>query len=340
MKKALRAAVAVGLAMFVAGIHAGTIRIVTYNVFSYGNANSSEWNALVRIVQSLNPDILLIQEAVNDAGRAAFEAQFAAQYPHRILGSPNDGSARQEIFSRWPMVNAVQIFANGFIRPSLRADVEQDPLNPGPEFRIYNVHFDSGFEQHDWEDRAAMALAIRNDVATLQSTRPDFRIIFAGDVNEEPGDADIVTLYKPQFTLNLVSKTDCTGDDATRPSSGRNIDHYIVSNTVNAKVVNKFIYNTADCTPFPPALPGDSAASSDHLAVVFDFDLVTFKRGDTNNDGVIDFFDIDSFVLALTNPTAYRAQYPWIDIEEVADINQDGAVDFFDIDPFIILVTG
>ena len=61
--------------------------------------------------------------------------------------------------------------------------------------------------------------------------------------------------------------------------------------------------------------------------------------GDMNCDGAVNFFDIDAFVLAVTNQPAYEAAYPNCDLLN-GDCNDDGAVDFFDIDPFVALVTG
>ena len=57
-------------------------------------------------------------------------------------------------------------------------------------------------------------------------------------------------------------------------------------------------------------------------------------RGDINCDGSIDFFDIDPFLLALFDETAYEDTYPNCDLSN-ADANDDGSVDFFDIDPFL-----
>lgn len=59
--------------------------------------------------------------------------------------------------------------------------------------------------------------------------------------------------------------------------------------------------------------------------------------GDLDCDGDVDFFDIDSFVLALQGETAYAAVYPncnWLN----GDCDLDGDVDFFDIDPFVALI--
>ena len=62
-----------------------------------------------------------------------------------------------------------------------------------------------------------------------------------------------------------------------------------------------------------------------------------FQLGDLNCDGSVDFFDIDAFVLAVTDPAAYAAAYPDCDIM-LADINGDGSVNFFDIDGFVALI--
>jgi 6-phosphogluconolactonase (cycloisomerase 2 family) len=61
--------------------------------------------------------------------------------------------------------------------------------------------------------------------------------------------------------------------------------------------------------------------------------------GDLNCDGAINTFDIDPFVLALTDTAAYAEAYPGCDWM-LADINGDGFVNTFDIDPFVLLLTG
>jgi len=64
-----------------------------------------------------------------------------------------------------------------------------------------------------------------------------------------------------------------------------------------------------------------------------------YQPGDLNCDGLINAFDIDPFVLALTDPEAYALAYPDCDYM-LADINGDGLVNAFDIDPFVQLLTG
>ncbi len=61
--------------------------------------------------------------------------------------------------------------------------------------------------------------------------------------------------------------------------------------------------------------------------------------GDLNCDYTVDFFDIEPFVLAITDPDEYCQTHPACDIT-LGDCNHDGDVDFFDIDPFVLLITG
>jgi len=60
--------------------------------------------------------------------------------------------------------------------------------------------------------------------------------------------------------------------------------------------------------------------------------------GDLNCDGVVNNFDIDPFVLALTDPAGYAAKYPNCNILN-GDCNLHWIVNNFDIDPFVRLLT-
>lgn len=62
------------------------------------------------------------------------------------------------------------------------------------------------------------------------------------------------------------------------------------------------------------------------------------RAGDTNCNGRVNNFDVDSFVLALSDPEQYAAAFPQCSITS-ADANGDGQVNSFDIDPFIELIS-
>jgi hypothetical protein len=78
------------------------------------------------------------------------------------------------------------------------------------------------------------------------------------------------------------------------------------------------------------ALPGDDYTSQP---------VTPLALGDLNCDDALDAFDIDPFVLALTDPAGYAQQYPDCDRQR-ADVNADGQIDAFDIDPFVNLLVG
>lgn len=61
-------------------------------------------------------------------------------------------------------------------------------------------------------------------------------------------------------------------------------------------------------------------------------------RGDLNCDNAVNFRDINPFVLALSNPAAYHANFPGCFIMN-GDINLSGTVDFADINPFVMLLS-
>ena len=65
----------------------------------------------------------------------------------------------------------------------------------------------------------------------------------------------------------------------------------------------------------------------------------TVLVGDLNCDGFVNNGDIDPFVLALTNGSAYHAAYPNCNLM-AGDINGDGLFNNGDIDPFVVLLTG
>ena len=88
--------------------------------------------------------------------------------------------------------------------------------------------------------------------------------------------------------------------------------------------------STVELTMFKPGTP-------ESLVVVIN--EPSFPIGDVDCSGAVNSFDIDPFVLALTDPAGYDSAYPDCDIN-LADINGDGDVNSFDIDPFVLLLTG
>lgn len=100
------------------------------------------------------------------------------------------------------------------------------------------------------------------------------------------------------------------------------------------------IANTIDQLNSPPDFSPVSEATVDATNGSFSFTVGTAQLlGDMNCDGVISVGDIGGFVLALTDPAGYAAQFPTCDINN-GDINNDGSVSVGDIGPFVNLLTG
>ena len=67
--------------------------------------------------------------------------------------------------------------------------------------------------------------------------------------------------------------------------------------------------------------------------------LRVFRIGDMNCDSLISYGDINPFVLALNNRSAYESTYPDCSYLN-ADCNSDGFVSYGDINPFVVLLSG
>ena len=62
--------------------------------------------------------------------------------------------------------------------------------------------------------------------------------------------------------------------------------------------------------------------------------------GDMNGDGEFDNLDINPFVLALTDPASFAAEYPGVNVIIAGDFNGDGSFDNLDITGFVGALTG
>ncbi len=83
---------------------------------------------------------------------------------------------------------------------------------------------------------------------------------------------------------------------------------------------------------------GEVAWDAGHLDRKDMYLLRRFAFGDLNCDRIVDAFDIEPFILALSDPQMYRSRHPACD-PMLADVNEDQAVNALDIEPFIDLLT-
>ncbi len=92
----------------------------------------------------------------------------------------------------------------------------------------------------------------------------------------------------------------------------------------------RFTFSPDGSTAYLTTRAGGNARNARLYAV----SLAGGAPGDTNCDGVVDAFDIEPFILAMTDPQAYAMRFPECDLQ-TADVNGDGVVDAFDIEPFV-----
>lgn len=81
--------------------------------------------------------------------------------------------------------------------------------------------------------------------------------------------------------------------------------------------------------------PNASGPATVYNAANMDFPFHTlWTPGDMNCNGVVDNFDIDPFVMALSSPEGYATSFPLCNLL-CADVNGDGLVNNFDINAFV-----
>jgi len=71
---------------------------------------------------------------------------------------------------------------------------------------------------------------------------------------------------------------------------------------------------------------------------VLRFDVPVHRLGDLNCNEVVDFMDIQPFVLAIVDQDAYELAFPGCS-PSLADMNQNGRIDAADVQQFILLLT-
>ena len=130
--------------------------------------------------------------------------------------------------------------------------------------------------------------------------------------------ADVETLYAIWDTSNLVRAMD---------SSGTFLAEWELPGNDQEGVV------TVGCELFVAEDVGPEVWRYDFPVM----GCVTWGLGDLNCDGVLNNFDVDAFVLALTDASGYATAYPDCDRTR-ADCNEDGSINNFDIDPFVAML--
>ncbi len=200
-------------------------------------------------------------------------------------------------------------------------------------------------------------------------------VVFGADLNEDElyngrrGPAAWLTQAQEEGGSDGVDRdrSDATYDAAVEPFTGLRRTYYSGSSKLDycgwqdsiAELRHAFVFHSGS-VPDPALQPAEvqsyavplsaSADASTHRPVCVDLILPQVAGGcgdpcagqvvgDANGDGLLDAFDIDVFMLALTAPQAYEGLYGAAALLCRCDINGDGSVNAFDVDPFVLLFT-
>ncbi len=125
--------------------------------------------------------------------------------------------------------------------------------------------------------------------------------------------------------------------DGFLPQAGQQFAFLDVTSTLHVDQDLDIIVTNA-----PPSFEYELLATAAGLSLHAINDARHLLVGDMNADGTVDTGDVAPFVLALTDPTSYMAQF---DVDEdtmiaLGDINQDGSFDTGDVAPFVQLLVG
>lgn len=332
----------------------GTQRILSYNVLRDGPWEAGN-EGMGRIVAAVAGDIMCFQEIYQYTADQTAE-WVATWHPDNPSGDWHRAKVSDCVtISRWPILESWDIAGN------LATLVSITEGNDSQELLLVNCHFacceNDDFREYEI-DRILTFIRDQRADPNQPLIEPDTPIVITGDMNLVgragqlnsllTGDVLRNDLYGPDFTMDAdgtaaefvyarhthTRRYHTWRDDGSLFWPGR-LD-YLISTDSSYTPLHSFVLETRTMATDALAAHGlqvRDSGSSDHLALVADF-AIDFKRGDLNQDGLINEADINPFVQALLNPAGFEAANPLV-ARAAADLNQDGLVNTFDIDPLV-----
>jgi len=270
------------------------LTLVHYNVHGNGasdwSTNSSQVQAIGRVVSFLNPDVITFNEIPNS--KTWEMTNFVNAYlPGYWLAtnSGTDGFIRSVIASRHPIVrsqswltrsNLLEFGFDGvYTRDLFEAEIQvPDASEP---LHVFTTHLKCCSDTTSKQRRGAEARAVSNFLATIfLPTNGGHAYVLTGDLNEDierpypnSGFAIETLISEPTGLLLTRPVNTITGDDRTwsmqsLPLSIR-FDYVLPCGLLYSNPVGSELFRSDLATNLvPPLLAGDSATASDHLPVV------------------------------------------------------------------------
>ena len=163
---------------------------------------------------------------------------------------------------------------------------------------------------------------------------------YLGDVYRNFEDVAVLTMPPDTFAFYFYAEPESFGSYLIAAQA--NDGTLIIQNVEGASGARYYGFYACSCRSTIETITIAAQEEANGFAVG-EFGIARTPRelrpGDMNCDGLLNAFDIDPFVVALTDPAAYEAAYPCC-FRNLADINLDGLLNAFDIDPFVVVLTG
>ena len=167
-------------------LNASSVRILTYNLLNFSDDNEREVH-YITILESISPDLIVVQEVVGQTGFANFQADVLdISQSGQWSGAPFiNQSAQQDIalFFNHDLFTFVNTDAINTAQSSGTRDViEWNMIHnlSGIEFNIYGVHFKASSGSSNASQRLEEATILREHLNSLPIGR---HFIVAGDFN-------------------------------------------------------------------------------------------------------------------------------------------------------------
>ena len=165
-------------------LNASSVRILTYNLLNFSDDNEREVH-YITILESISPDLIVVQEVVGQTGFANFQADILdVSQSGQWSGAPFiNQSAQQDIalFFNHDLFTFVNTDAINTAQSSGTRDViEWNMIHnlSGIEFNIYGVHFKASSGSSNASQRLEEATILREHLNSLPIGR---YFIAAGD---------------------------------------------------------------------------------------------------------------------------------------------------------------
>ncbi len=274
------------------------LSLLSYNINGAGAPGSGGRAALQRIIDYLAPDVVLLQEG---KGLANLEDFLADNPAYESVYSSADGAGnRRAVMSLYPLVagSAIEHGLSGNGQTSKRTLLEATIDLPGQDLLVWVAHWDASVNAIRQQESVASAAI----VAASMAADPLALLVYAGDLNEEDGDAEVASLLNEGLLLlspldvNNSRPETLNADPARGTYLSRRVDYLLPSPALAAFVVGGEVLNTltfaAGSLP-PGLLANDTVDSSDHLPVLLALEITAGGDGcgDVNSDGTINVID-------------------------------------------------